>query len=1282
MSFHSSARRWRLVFASCASAIALIAFAGAGAATLFGPDSGSDKGEIGRSLIAPAASVQAAGLAQAIGPVDGVPAIDKLAPELRVLVDRDTAGAEEVDSDQSATSSEIDSAKQRHWVLIQSLQPLKFEGRLAEYEADAHRWRWPAGEHLALVEMAAGDLLAAADMPGVFALDGGPGPSSMRPYDAELSAKLASPEDAAAFALRREDAPSWAETAARLAAQSQTGAEGPASGPAGLDAAAPIQDGSDRIEGWYDVDRGHAAGEAWELGYRGEGVSVSVMDDAVDFGHPDLQGTWQVLPEDHPYAGWPQAFDPVSGFFMAQDQQVEDVADRANSNAMTGFINMDQSSEVEMRMVEEEEKTTACFRPGIMHPVAGYVISMTQMAESCDWIVPDTSASGEVRFGYHPDRVLASLSPVAGAMGQPAGVIIVDENEAGVYDTVYVDIDQDRDFSDEKPMTHSDPLGWRDLDNDTVADLTGGLLYFIADGELPMPASWIWGIDEVIPEQGSMIAILWALGNHGTLCASNIVSQGRIGVPPGRELRFRDLEDGEPKSTNWGLAPDSKVVSIGGIYDVAGMFPPSWMYTFFGHLPDRTDDDIQVASNSYGNSSMDNDGWDADSRTADYYLRDFAPNLAMAFATGNGGPGYGTFTSPAPDQGLSIAASTQMGSTGTDSITDTTQITFGDVIPFSDRGPGSDGRNGPTIAADGAYASGATVLNAVTAGGGNGLFANTTWGGTSRATPVAAGGLALIYQAFMAKHDRWPTHAEARAIAQAGARDASYDGFVMGAGILDAGDSVRIAAGLSGAYAEPSEWTPGGYRGTRYANFAKMMSAGDSIDSTITLHNTTDADLEMNLRSRTLRRQGNTEIELTTDATGESGVSPSPDYLIALDREQIPEGTELMIARGTQHFTQFDSDANYAADNTFSSAIIQHTDINGDGLLWDDENENEIVNHAAHFPAVVTASWDDESREIGALPGIITQAIPDEGIAGELAWYGLACNDPDGNRPAPVQEMSEKVALIERGACTFHEKITNAQEEGATAVILFTDGRAPTSMGGSNAGITLAGVMMARKPGLELQEALMDGAEMTVSIDNNDVELKGIDGGSPLIYEQSEIQQYEYMRITADSASRNNWSLNVHHPLERWSDGLYLAYWHAGRNPAITHTNLTTRLDYYAHEDWDWLSLGEETVTVPAGGSLEVPVSMMVPGDTGPGAYQGAIVASYARGEGDMAVEVPGGWEPEMQHVVIPVNVNVAASYDGSGSVLLGSSAADPDMPYDNGSCSRRLQLELACRER
>jgi subtilisin family serine protease len=1189
-------------------------------------------------------------LADALGNVDALAPEAKLAAPLRALAASDKVVA-------------------RVPVLVESLKKLDLSAF-----GWAHQFSWPAGEQVALLEVRSDQLADLAALPSVYSIEGlkaGSGMQASTPDWQEPERQELTADEIVSLQARRAAAPDWADTAEQLAAEAASARGATAAGganPDGLNA-------TDSLDGWFDARYGHAGKEAWDLGYRGEGVTVAVLDNMVDFAHPDLQGTWAVHPDGNPYAGFPQAFDVSASAQRALDanRQPDVLSTRTGGSSM---IELYQTSETAEQELGGEMATTACFQPMILQPLELLpginILTPTLVDPFCEYRVPATSKGGTLRFGHHPDINLAQLGakPDLGIQYELAGVLIVDEEDDGRYDTVYVDVDNDRDFTDEKPVTRDDPLSWRDMDGDAVADLSGGLLYFISDGALPFPASWTAGLDEVLP-QGEFIGLMYGSGTHGTWCASNVVAQGRLGVPAERDLRFRDLPgSGEPAAINFGMAPGARFVSIGDIY--SGGTAAAYRYAVYGTTLEREDDDLQVTSNSYGQPGLVEDGWDASSRIVDYYVRKVNPSVSFLFSSGNYGPGYGSHSAPSPSVSLGIGASTQMGSTGYDSITDTMQITYGDIIPFSSIGPAANGRPGNTVAADGAYASGGVPINPVWLGGQNGTYANTTWGGTSRSSPVAAGIMSLVYQAFEGREGRWPSWDEASAILMASARFNGYDVFTAGAGVLDAADAVRTAGGKHGVYAEPSSWRAGTYQGQAHGAFPNLMQPGESSTASFSLHNPSDHAIEVTVSAENLRRIGQETQELVTDLTAESPVSPVPDYLVPLNEESIPEGTELMVARAHYGMAELDPNGDEVVDNHFALGVLQHTDINGDGKLWDDKNGDGVVNHRALAPAYVTFAWGDQEREHGAIEGVISRGIPAEGLEAEIAWFGLACNAEDGTPPQPEQEVSEKIALIERGGCTFVDKLNNAVAQGAIAAIVFTDDRPSTVMGGDS-NVDIIAVMIDREGGDELRTALLAGESAMAGMYKR-TPLKGLDGSALIDYDVTEMQEYEYMRMANDGSpssgsGKNSLQVSVHHPRERWSDGLYLSYWHPARGGPVTNTHMTTQLDFYAYRPWEDVELSETSLSIPAGGAVSFEATIKIPADAGAGSLAGAIFVDYARGEGDEPVPGPGGYELAQQRVVIPLNAEVAASYDWKGIATLGGDASrDADSTYDNGA--------------
>ena len=78
------------------------------------------------------------------------------------------------------------------------------------------------------------------------------------------------------------------------------------------------------------------------------------------------------------------------------------------------------------------------------------------------------SKSGKVRSAAIRTTTCSSLRRAAGVPGHRP-------ETAGVYDTVYVDLNDDYDFTDEKPVTKASPASYRDLNGDGYTDLSGGL---------------------------------------------------------------------------------------------------------------------------------------------------------------------------------------------------------------------------------------------------------------------------------------------------------------------------------------------------------------------------------------------------------------------------------------------------------------------------------------------------------------------------------------------------------------------------------------------------------------------------------------------------------------------------------------------------------------------------------------------------------------------------------------------------------------------------------------
>jgi hypothetical protein len=288
-----------------------------------------------------------------------------------------------------------------------------------------------------------------------------------------------------------------------------------------------------------------------------------------------------------------------------------------------------------------------------------------------------------------------------------------------------------------------------------------------------------------------------------------------------------------------------------------------------------------------------------------------------------------------------VGASTSYGQDLTfDSINSIGQIQYNDIQSWSNRGASALGENGASIAANGAWGPGDLALNESL----NGWRAWTTWGGTSRSSPVAAGNMALIYDAFKQKNGRWPTNVEARAIMMAGADHAYNDAFTQGAGTLNALRSAKIAAGLDGTYTVPDGLTFGEFRGEEYEAFAKIMHPGQTSTKEFTVYNQGAAPKTVAISDSQLVKIGVKEWDFTSVLANESPYSGNrPDFLWNIT-DWIPADTDLMEVKAVFPFAEFDPDGNYNRNQSWRVVVYDWTDVSGDGDLWKDLNGNGAVN--------------------------------------------------------------------------------------------------------------------------------------------------------------------------------------------------------------------------------------------------------------------------------------------------------------------------------------------------
>ena len=679
----------------------------------------------------------------------------------------------------------------------------------------------------------------------------------------------------------------------------------------------------------------HGAKYVWNTyNITGEGVNIAIVDTGFDFANAELIDSYAICENaSSPYYGWPIVFDQASmELYLAKGKYGFDpsgvpysgvwpssfyVNTSANLTATGGYITYD----------------------GISYKVEGI-----------------ESKSGHYHFGYHIDGYLYYYYFFGSQAPRNVGVLVVDSNQPYVYDTVYVDLDNDNDFTDEKPCNISSPVSYRDDYNsssgqyvdkwnggDGYPDWSGGMIYFIADGKTPIPYSDVYasyyGLPLRIPGNGDLVAFIGEFFygyTHGTMCSSSALGRGR-------------LFNGWPI----GMAPKAKLIPLpfyGNVFDI-------WTFTqegYDGNGSTLYDGNAQITSNSFGWSAVHNDGWYYIDRMADYIIRIYPyiwgyPTNSFTIALGNGGPGYGTVTTPDPTSSIGVGAGVDMSYRrylGWDNIHHESK--YGDVTPFSARGSSANGKVLPDIIATGYLAFTAQALNIYSSivdyindaygtnykSIGDG-YVHMQWGsGTSMATPITAGGLAMIYQAYKKTYGYYPDIFTAKALLKSGADDISYDVMTQGAGWLNVTRSVELALNAKGILVMPEtlgpydatdSWNAGGYNGTYIDMYANIMFPGDSDTRNFYLYNMGPAVENVNMETLTLTKIGEYSWDYTTQSNN--------DDVIWNITDKIPNNCDLMTVYMYYSYDDFDSNGDYVADTEYFIEVLDFVDENGDGSV-------------------------------------------------------------------------------------------------------------------------------------------------------------------------------------------------------------------------------------------------------------------------------------------------------------------------------------------------------------
>lgn len=165
-------------------------------------------------------------------------------------------------------------------------------------------------------------------------------------------------------------------------------------------------------------------------------------------------------------------------------------------------------------------------------------------------------------------------------------------------------------------------------------------------------------------------------------------------------------------------------------------------------------------------------------------------------------------------------------------------------------------------------------------------------------------------------------------------------------------------------------------------------------------------------------------------------------------------------------------DISDVSDPTLVSVAIDPTSEDGEvnsHSVWPSEDGTVVIEGEEDFAPIATVFTIDTGPDAGQYPaaeGTITvdiASLPGSQMSGPTTYVGLACT---GGDPVPA---GSGIALIQRGVCTFTDKINNAAAAGYFGAVVFNDaarGDALVTMGGT--AVSLPGVFVGHSTGLTI----------------------------------------------------------------------------------------------------------------------------------------------------------------------------------------------------------------------
>ena len=171
--------------------------------------------------------------------------------------------------------------------------------------------------------------------------------------------------------------------------------------------------------------------------------------------------------------------------------------------------------------------------------------------------------------------------------------------------------------------------------------------------------------------------------------------------------------------------------------------------------------------------------------------------------------------------------------------------------------------------------------------------------------------------------------------------------------------------------------------------------------------------------------------------------------------------------------------------------------------VWPSEDGTIVIEGEEDFAPFESQFSITSGPNVGDYPaseGAITvpiNSLPGSQMSGPTIYVGYACppGNPGFDDPVPPAGGSGEIALIQRGACFFSDKINNAEAAGYDGVVVFNDaarGDALVSMGGTPT--NLPGVFVGHSTGLAIA-GVATAADLVIGASGAEVSASTVPNG-------------------------------------------------------------------------------------------------------------------------------------------------------------------------------------------